>query len=661
MIFIRIRWANPPVPGGRWHGGLINLRAMPAGTSGRNNPEDPHWRAYRTHKPHFSLRGLSFWLITTTLVVYLVGAAVLVNRFEEASRHNRITYLDLVLPHRWKNFDRLRGEALIAEGRELIRAKRFNDGFAQLRAGLSRHPADAATRLEVARIYNAMSLRPRAERLLREGLAHGYPGREYLAFALSLAAEAERFADRLELCRLASARFAEMPDGQRPSDASWLDEQTVDALLDAGRPDDALALATSRFPESTVFRRETTTRFYLENNRAAEALPLVTRWAAETPATALSLRLLAQTCRALGDHAGQDAALARLRALDPDRPEPLTFAILEHYLAGRPEATLATLDTLLFRHGADANLYFTLARFFGDVDYEAGLARLETEAAERGLTLGPMRWARFQRAVTRQDWPETLRLSRVFDATPGPAVDGIQAKFQTTVTLLAAACLDGGSGTQTTLIESTARSPCYLQLYKILLEGLLDAGRHATARSILTLAEGTYAGSPSIAALRARMETEASEAVKSAAAVPDMAKDGAFVTAEAFEAEFKRLIAEKDVDGALGLLAALRRARPGWLEEAEARIEKEELGLRARGDDPLRLQLLARQALARDPAAPATLLNLARTLHGEKRRESAILLLREILRFVPDQPDALALLDRWQSRAEAALESTIGP
>ncbi|MBC8009769.1 MAG: hypothetical protein H7067_06710, partial [Burkholderiales bacterium] len=63
-------------------------------------------------------------------------------------------------------------------------------------------------------------------------------------------------------------------------------------------------------------------------------------------------------------------------------------------------------------------------------------------------------------------------------------------------------------------------------------------------------------------------------------------------------------------------------------------------------------QLLARQTLARDDDAPARLLELAITIHGEGHRANAILLVKEILRREPGHAEALARLAAWEPRTD---------
>lgn len=647
---LRFVWGTPPVPAGRWHGGLVNLKIIPS-TRRTSAPVvvDP-WHDYRRHRLHLSLRGLLAWTLGLALVAYLAGAALVHRRLERASVYNRVTYLDLTLPSRWPGLDRLRGQANIAEGRALLAVGRFNEGVGFLRAGLARHPGDHEARLALAQIYAALRLGPQAEKLLRDGLDHGYPGRAFLEFVFALAADADHPARWAELCQLARVRFDALPAEARSAPESlWLDQQRVRALLAADRRADALALVESRYAETHPFRREIALLHLLETNQAPEAVALAKRWSAEFPRAPEPLRLLVRAHRQAGDHAAMDMTLERLRALDPTRPEALLYALAQHHRAARPDAVRQTLDTLFFRHGADPALYPALASVLVELRDHPGLDRVTAELRERGLSPLPSLWARLQLAANTRDWPAALAAASAFEEARGlAALDEARTGWLETIVRLARACLEAGSGTQASLVELVADRPVPLRLYVGVLEALLEAGRADTARQILGLATGPYPASVTLAAFRPRIENAL------AAAAPPPAANAApaisaLESAETLAAAFTACIDAKDTTGALALLAHARRARPAWWPAAESRLDALELPVRARGDDPLRLQLLARSTLAREATAPGKLLALAREIETENpvHRAHALLLVKEILRHNPAHTDALRQLVAW--------------
>jgi hypothetical protein len=357
-----------------------------------------------------------------------------------------------------------------------------------------------------------------------------------------------------------------------------------------------------------------------------------------------------------------DAALGRLRALDPAKPEPLFYALAQNQLAGRDEAARAALDELLFRHGATASVYTPAAAVLVELRQAEALGRLEQELRDRGLPIRPVLQARLQLAVARRDWPSVLASAEALRANLGTTPADTSNAWLETVTRLARACIDNASGTQASLVEIVADHPGTLRLYKLLLETLLDSGRPATARQILTLAEGPYQNARSIVALRARIESTLA-AMPPVASGPSTASSSEFASFSELTAALETRIQASDTPGALGLINSARRARPGWLFAHEPALDGLELSLRARGDDPLRLQFLARAALERDPDAPDHLLALARQIMADNPglRPNALLLLKETLSRFPSHADALAQLATWEPRDGARAPLDVGP
>ncbi len=657
---IRFVWSTPPLAEGPWRLGLFNLHRIPhpARPGGKPAAALPaYWKKYLHHGLHVSVRGLLLWSAAGAVAAWFAGAGVLLHRLERGNPHNRVGYFDLALPTRWSQLDRLRGEGFAALGREALERGEFINGFGLLRLALAKNPADHAVRLEVARLYAALRLRAQAEQLLHDGIDHGYPGRDYLEFAFLLAADADRPEERVALVRRARGAFDASPAGARAAaDADWLDRELVKALRAADRADEALDLLKEAVPEDHPLRREHMLLGLLDAGRAEEAVAQAEAWAAAAPRAPEPLRLLVRAQREHGDHAAMDAALARLRALDPARPEILLFVYAQQHLAGRGEAARAAIDDFVLRHGASPAAYTAAAAFVLELGDADTLARIERELRERGLSPRPVHWARLQMALGARDWSALLREVDAVRASPGPELNETQRAWLETTARLARACLDGGSGVQAALVEIVTDRPGTLRLYRIVLEALLEAERPATARQILTLAEGPYQNARSIVALRARVEA----AVAAAAPEPETARPetpAELASLEALVAGFQARLRGGDTEGALGLLAAARRARPVWLVAAEGTMEALELPLRARGDDPLRLQFLARAALVRDREAPARLLALARTIDAEaaQHRAHAVLLVKEVIRHLPDHGPALALLADWEPRVPQGL------
>ncbi len=651
---IRLVWATPPLAEGRWRLGLYCVQQTIDPTRPRPPGHMPaYWKGYLHHTLNLSVRSLFAYGALAFVCAYFAAAAVLHARYENANPHNRVAYLDLVLPTRWSERERLQGEGFLLYGREQLQAGRFSEGFGLLRLAVDKNPRDFDARLDLARLYVAIRLRPQGEKILRDGLALGYPGRDYLETTFSLAADADQPAAWVELCELARERLdALAPDTRPAGDSRWLDQQAVKALFAAERPAEAAALVAGRYPDTDPFRREIAVLALLAADQAPAAVALATVWAEEQPRAPEPLRLLVRAHREAGTPSGMDEALLRLRALDPAKPDALLYALVQNQLAGRPAAARAAQDELLFRHGANEGLYPALAAVLVEVRLTDQLPALAREMIERGLPSRPVRMAELQAALVVRDWPRLLANAEIVRAHPGAPFNAVQTTWLETMVRLARACGDATSGNQAALVEIVADHPGTLRLYRLVLDHLLASGRIDTAAQVLALAEGPYPAARSLAATRVIIEERraALAAAAPAPVAPPAAERDALAGPEALAAAFAARIQAGDTDGALALLSTARRAQPAWLSGAEYQLEILELPVRARGEDPLRLQLLVRNALARGGPAPASLLALARALHPEGHRAHALLLVKEILRRDPADAEALAQLAIWEPR-----------
>ncbi|MDR1284215.1 MAG: hypothetical protein LBK99_25865 [Opitutaceae bacterium] len=644
-------WPTPPLTGSRWRLGLFNIQRAndPARPLPKGGAVPAYWKAYLHHHPILSVRGLLLWGFAFALCTYLVGAGFLLLRLQSANPYNRVGYLDLVLPTRWENRTRLQGEGFILLARERLKAGRFSDGFGLLRLGVGKNPANFTARGELARIYVALRLRPQAEKLLRDGFAFGYPGRDYLEVVFDLAEGSDHPSAWVDLYRLARSTLDALPPAARPAgDARWIDQQTVKALMADSRSAEAIALVAG-YPEQDSFRRTTTIVGRLEQGDAPAAVSLARAWTAEQPRSPDAFFLLARVQREACDFAGMDATLVRIKDVSPTRAAALLYALMQNLLAGRTEQSWAVLESLIFRYGADETFYPRIARILVESRLEGGLQRLERELRERGLSPRPVLGSRLQVEIAARDWTAALATTEELRASPGPPFTERETVWLDTMIRLASACSDAGSGVQTALVKAVSAQPGTVRLYQLLIDALADSGRGDTAARILTLANGFFPSSRILAERRARIESmRVPEPVGPAPAAKD---DPALASLDALTSEYARRLQDKDTSGALALLVAARRARPVWLSGAERRLDALELPLRARGGDSLRLLVLARATLVSDPGASNALLALAREIYTEGYHDHALLLIKDVLRRAPSHADALAQLAIWEPPA----------
>lgn len=130
---IKVIWGAGDVIKGRWFFGLFGVYDRMVGRTGGG------WA--------ISLRGLLLWLTGGALAGYLTTATALL-LWLDRNPYNRVAFRDVVLlPFRWENFQSLRGQSLIEEGKAALRARRWDDALFKLRAGLARDPGNLAARI----------------------------------------------------------------------------------------------------------------------------------------------------------------------------------------------------------------------------------------------------------------------------------------------------------------------------------------------------------------------------------------------------------------------------------------------------------------------------------------------------------------------------------
>jgi hypothetical protein len=639
-----IVWGTPAVPGGRWHFALVNMKLdQRIGKEKATTPSPTDLIARGQHVLHISLRGALLWLLGLAIASYLLAAAAIHHRL--ASRYPRIelSYLDIALPTRWSGLNRKRGAALIAQGRELLAKKNGAAGFSLLRQGLARTPEDFSARLLVARIYTGIRLMPQAIKLLRDGFAFGYPGRDYLETLFGLLSGTDQAEAALEAVYTARTLFSALPPTERTAvDQRFLDESLADALKNAGRDEEASRHVLTAFPADDLFRLKFLTQLNL-NYHPLESARLSEIWAALQPDNPEPLCRLVVSLREAGDLNGMDAALDRLSRLDPARPDGLLYRVVQNHLVGRHEDARAALKRLFFRHGGTLDFYKVVCTSLLGTGYVEGFDLVEADLCDRGLSLHPVLWARVKAAAEHGDWAALGCYIEKLRTSPGPQLQRDEVAYLETMLRLANACLDGGSGTQRSLVEILGDNPGALSLYKLVMNALLDAGRLQTARQVLVLAEGPFPDSRTMRDFRNRID-------KALAAIatpsPTLASASASVgTWEGFQNRLNERL-KSAPNESLALFSEVRRAQPDWLEAHRSELEALELPIRARGDDPVLLQLLVRAVLSRDSRAPDTLLSLAREIHPGAPA-NARLIIKETLRIHPENEDALTLQRLW--------------
>jgi len=588
-----------------------------------------------------SLRGLLRWLAVLFVAAYLAGAGVLYGWLSRRP-YNLVSYADtLLLPVRWGQVREQMGRALIAEGLDDMKAGRWVDGQAHLRAGLARAPHDLRARMELARFYAAINRRPQALKLLTEDLDHGYPGRRYLETLFELATAGEDFA----LIETVCDRYL----AAEPEDRTWLLTRKLQALLGDGRPDEALALAEQE-GDTAALIREVRVLALLDLGRGAEAVAYLQKWEAD-PGAALAQvkRLQVRAYRETKRFAEMDAALEALRQLNPTDIRTYIYGIVQETMAGRTADAGARLQEFLLRFSGTAQNLLALSAALGETSDLALMQRCRDEAALHGFPSRPFDLALVQAQVKAGDWAAAS--ATLVRLKPEPKTPAVDVFVYTLLQRLIAAASTPDDGAQATLVAFIQERPLPMKIYRQTTETLLQAGRYATAQGVLAAASVPYPTSRTLARLRERADREVqAQQAAAAAAATVAAKARASAAAPLEKAFFERiatLARDEKWDEAAQAVREIRVTKPDWLARRDADVLEWQMQIAGHaGDTP---ELLSATKLFLDASRERLerVLQLARDLRAAGSADDADRLVNEVLRKQPGYPPALRLQREW--------------
>lgn len=610
----------------------------------------------------FSGRGLLAWSAGLAAAAYFAGAATLWFWLDRRP-YNYVTYADLVLPARWGGIEKLRGRALVAEGMDDLKARRWGEGLQKLRLGVIRNPDEIEGRLALAEIFTAMKARKQAVEIYDGGLATRYPGRNYIEAMLKSAAQSENHGWSLRTCDRALALAA--ADPALKDERGWLVRQKLSALLAADRADEALALAEAEGETGSAVIGEFRVLALLKAGRTAEAVAYLQEWSGRLGGRpdAQVLRLQVRALREAGDLDGMEKALESLRVLSPTDPRPYVYGIVQRVLAGRREEAGRALDQFFLRFGSSSQSLLLLAAPLVEIKESGLLGRVTDHAAQQGFDLEPFRRFQVQVLIARGEW----RAAGAMLAQVGESKRDETAVWHAIMNAQIQAALDPADGAQSNLVSLVRGRQFALGFYKELIANMRSAGRAATARELITFAQGVYPQNTEIDGWRKELDAELATAARlaepvvapsrPATAVAETPAPPATVRAELSEADFTSRLGELtkagDYAGALRHIREARLAKPAWLGARDAELLRDELRFNGRVGDLLSLRAAARLFINGDRPRSVQAVEIARELHTAGHKDEAVLLLKELLVKSPDFPVASRLLAEW-SPAPAA-------
>jgi hypothetical protein len=608
-------------------------------------------------------RGVLTWMGGLAVVAYFTGAAALWFWLDRRP-YNYVTYADLILPTRWGEIQKLRGKAMIAEGMDDIKARRWGAGLQKLRIGIARNPEEIDGRLTLAEIFLAMKARKQAVETYDGGLAVRYPGRDYIETMLKMATQSEDFEWRLRTCNRALELIAGKTEYAK--ERKWLIQQKLAALLAGDRADEALALADAEGESGSPTISEFRVLALFEAGKPGDALVFLDEWTRRSGGRPdhQILRLRVRALRELGKPAEMDEALEALRSLSPTDPRPYVYAIVQYLLAERRAEAEAGLEHFLLRFGSTPSYLHLLAAPLAEIAERAMLEKLIAYARQQGFDLEPFHRFLVQALVAKGDWRAAAKvMAKIMDS---PKKSEMVTQWDGLMKAQIDAALDAADGAQSNFVNLLRGRQFALGFYKNLITNMRRAGRPATAREIIVFAQGMYPQNTEIETWRKELDEElaAAEAAKpvivmsrpSSASSPTVSPSApAVARVELGEKEFFSKLDELsnagDYEKALQSIREIRRDKPLWLSGREARIDREEVRLSGRAGDMLTLRSSVRLFNNGDRMRSAQLVEIAREFHSSGKNDEALYVLKELLARTPDYPVAQRLQAEWTAKA----------
>ena len=634
---IKFVWGASRVIKGRWYLGLFGLYDRVEGV--------------REGGFAISVRGLLLWLTGFAVVLYIALATALFWIWQR-NPYSVLTYSDALLyPVRRAAITEKKGQAFIAQGQELYRAKKWHDAANLLRLGLARYPKDFKARLTLAQYYVLTNQRPIALRWLQEGLTDEYPGRAYLETLFNQAQQGEDHA----LVADTSARYvAQLRSSGLATDLRWVLERRFGALLAAGRPAEALAVAETEEMGDTAAEHRVLALLAL--GRVDDTVAFLQEWRNRPGADVrLVLRLQVRTFREAKKFEEMERALAELRALSPTEPAPLVYAVVQQAMAGRDAAAHAALDDFLFRFAGTAENLSLLAAPLAEIGNLALLQRVAAAASERGFPKTRFQVLLVQTHLQRGEWDAAARILAGIAPERGREAAASQIWRDWTQHLIDCA-RQPGEAAQTALLQFLREGRWPVSVFRQSVETLLKAGRLEAARDAIALGTRTFPASKRLHSLSESVSAQLAAQTAASSAGNTASVNTPVMSERAFVEKLEELLAARHWAEATRHIQQMeeRRPRPAWFESREGLVRFAQVRIAQGQRDFPATVAAARMFLNSDEARAQQLLELAQRSFANGDQDHAVALTREIVRRLPNFAAAKRKLAEWEPGAPQA-------
>jgi hypothetical protein len=639
---IKLVWSPSPAARSQWYVGLIGLFDR---TDGRRHREIA-----------ISIRGLLLWSMGFAAAAYVAGATALF-WYWERNPYSVLSYSDALLyPIRRDVINEKRGQAFIAQGTDLFRARKYGDAATLLRLGLARYPRDIAGRLLLAQFYQLANQRPAALALLEEGLPDDYPGRAYLEALFNAAQSGEDYG------KIVAAARRYQPQLRAPEmlrDNRWLLARLFNALQASGRYDEALALAKEEPPGDLAHEHQVLALVAL--HRLDEALAATDSWQAMPRADRRAvLRLKVRVLREARRLPEMDAALAALREMNPADPSPAVYGVIQRAMAGEAAGAETALKDYLFRFGGSAQNLILVAEPLAEIGELELLRQCTAAAKERGYPLLRFQVATVQLLLEKGEWAAANAQFAAIPNVTGRENVASQA-WRNWMDRLLDVVTSPAAAAQVSLLEFFRERPWPLDMFKRTVTILERADRLENARDLVALAQRGYPAAGwvqdegrKLAAQIAAREPVAVAPGASAAAGPRLPAEPVFVE------QLNTALGAAKWDEAARLIRDARSARPApsWVAAREPAFLLAELRIgRGSGDRPGMIRS-TRLFLNGDQNRSLQVLEAAQDFFRGGDKESAVAVTKEVLARTPNFPPAVRLLAAWEPKPAPTAPAT---
>jgi hypothetical protein len=367
------------------------------------------------------------------------------------------------------------------------------------------------------------------------------------------------------------------------------------------------------------------------------------------------LRLGAGALREAKRFDQMEVTLEKLRALSPGDPRPLVFGVVQRAMGGQDAAALAAFNDFLFRFGSTTQNLQLVAEPLAEIGEVSLVERSAAAAAERGYPLEPFQVLLVQAYVQTGNWAAA---NRTFAAMKPAATTGRAAQAALVWREWMRRLLDAATTTSDTagpaLVEFLHQRPWPMKIFRKSIETLRLANRLETARDLAAMASGALPGSAWLEAQRAEIKKalEAQEAAKAPVAVAAVG----LPSEKTYFQRLEDLLRAGDWALADQLLRDARTAKPppSWLAARESELRFAQVRICEGRGEFAELVAAAKLYLNGEAERSRRITDIARAVYGQGEHTTAVILLREVLRALPDYPPADRLLREWQQKEKSA-------